>query len=102
MGSIDNNNSYYFPLVNTETYLGAFTSTTNWAEVCISVECDSSFYLVVNFSSDGINTAITRTVNVATSPNALTYNYPPYFRYVQVQLTNTGTDQTYLDRKSVV
>ena len=96
MGSIDTNNSYYFPLPGTDTFLGAYTSTTNWAEVCISIECDSSFYLVVNFSSDGVNTGITKTANVSASPNALIYNYPPYFRYVQVQLTNTGNDQTYL------
>ena len=96
MGSIDTNNSLYFPLVGTDTFLGTYTSTTNWAEVCISIECDSSFYLVVNFSSDGVNTGITKTANVSSSPNALIYNYPPYFRYVQVQLTNTGNDQTYL------
>jgi len=99
MGSIDQTNTSFVPLNVGEDFTGLYASTTNFSEILISVETDTTFELVINFSSDnGTHVGIVETYTRTTpSTTALVYNVKPSLRYFQIVLTNTdATNQTYL------
>ena len=99
MGSIDQTNTSFVPLDVGEDFRGLYSSTTDFSEIVISVETDTTFELVVNFSTDnGTNIGIVKTYpQVIASTTALVYKLQPSLRYFQIVLTNTDTtDQTYL------
>lgn len=98
MGSINQNNSTTFPLDAGDAFTGIYSSTTDFSEICISVETDSQFQLIINFSSDGVNLGYSKTITEATpSLDAFIYTIQPYMRYFYVVLDNIDTnDQTYL------
>jgi hypothetical protein len=103
MGSIDQNNSYVFPLNAGESFTGLYTSTTNFSEILISVETDTTFQLTVNFSSNSVNVGLVKSYSVvAPSSGAFIYSLKPSQRYYQVILTNTGVDQTYLRLETIL
>lgn len=106
MGSIDQNNSTVFPLIAGATFQGLYTSTTNFSEILISVETDTTFQLIVNFSTNNgqdIGLAKTYTVSVPAG-TAFTYSLKPSLRYYQVILTNTNlvSEQTYLRLETIL
>jgi hypothetical protein len=98
MGSIDQVNSSVFPLNSNDTFLGESSSTTNFTEICISIDTDTKFQLNLYFSSDGVNLGKTTTFNQILAPTeAQIYNIPPYMRFVKIELVNNDTiNQSYL------
>lgn len=103
MGSIDQNNSYVFPLNAGESFTGIYSSTTNFSEILISVETDTTFNLTINFSSNGLDIGLVKSYNVVVpSEGAFTYSLTPYLRYFQVVLQNTGIDQSYLRLETIL
>ena len=52
MGSVDQNNSTVFPLLADGVFEGIYSSTTNFSEILISVETDTTFELLINFSTN--------------------------------------------------
>lgn len=98
MGSINQDNTYLFPLNSGDSFTGNYTSCIDADEILISVECDSKYSLTVNFSSNGSDFGIDKNfVNNIVSANANTYSIKPELRYIQVVLINTDTiNQTYL------
>jgi len=104
MGSIDPNNSYLFPLNVGDSFGGVYTSTIDYSEILISVECDSTYRLVVNFSSNGTDFGISQEFdNNLVNISAKTYSLKPLLRYYQVNLINTDiNNQTYLRLESLL
>lgn len=103
MGSIDQNNSYVFPLNADDSFTGLYSSTTNFSEILISVETDTTFDLTINFSSNSLDIGLVKNYSVvAPSSSAFTYSIKPYLRYFQVVLTNTGINQTYLRIETIL
>lgn len=98
MGSIDQNNTYLFPLNSGDSFTGTYSSCINIDEILISVECDSTYRLVVNFSSNGSDFGISKSFDSnVISANANTYSIKPELRYIEVVLINTDIiNQTYL------
>lgn len=104
MGSIDQNNSYVFPLNSGEFFEGLYSSTTNFSEILISVETNSTFQLDVIFSSNSVDEGFIKTFEeTSVSESALIYSIRPYLRYFYVKLTNTGeSNQTYLRLETIL
>jgi len=99
MGSIDNLNSSNTALNADESYTGQFSALTNYSEICISIETDKIYTLILNFSSNGSDVGYTTTyANKSPSVGiADLFFSPPNMRYLQVILENTdATDQSYL------
>lgn len=98
MGSINTDNTYLFPLDAGDSFTGNYSSCIDADEILISVECDSTYSLTVNFSSNGSDFGIAKNfVNNVISANASTYSIKPELRYIQVVLINTDiNNQTYL------
>ena len=99
MGSIDNLNSSNTALNVDESYTGSFSSLTNYSEICISIETDKIYTLILNFSSNGSDVGYTTTyANKSPSVGVADLFFsPPNMRYLQVILENVdATDQTYL------
>lgn len=98
MGSINLDNTYLFPLNAGDSFTGNYSSCIDADEILISVECDSTYSLTVNFSSNGSDFGIDKNfVNNIVSANANTYSIKPELRYIQVVLINTDiNNQTYL------
>ena len=103
MASIDQLNSTVFPLEPSQIYIGTYSSTTNYSEVCSTIETDSTFQLTVNYSSNGVDLGIQKVyTQLAVSTEAIIYNLPPLMRYVQILLQNTSESaQTYLRLQSI-
>ncbi len=104
MGSIDQVNSSVFPLNSGDNFVGIYSSTTNFTEICISIDTDSKYELNLYFSSDGINLGLTKTFNQTSIPTeSQIYNIPPYMRFVKVELVNNDTiNQTYLRLQTIL
>jgi hypothetical protein len=104
MGSIDQNNSFVFPLDEGQTFNGIYSSTTNFSEIVISIETDTKFEFVVQFSSNGIDLGLTETYTQNTITNtANIYQFKPYLRYFRVILNNIDViDQTYLRLETIL
>jgi len=105
MGSVDQNNSTVFPLLAGGVFEGLYTSTTNFSEILISVETDTTFELIVNFSTNnGQDIGLIKTYTVSVpAGTAFTYSIKPYLRYYQVVLTNTSlTEQTHLRLETIL
>jgi len=98
MGSIDQANSTTIALNASDSFTGSYTSTTNFAEICISVETDTKFQLTVNFSSNFYDNTYEKTfIENTPSSNAFIYRVQPYLGYFNIVITNIDTvDQTYL------
>jgi len=105
MGSVDQNNSTVFPLLADGVFEGIYSSTTNFSEILISVETDTTFELLVNFSTNnGVDVGLTKTYTVSIpAGTAFTYSLKPSLRYFQVVLTNTSvSNQTYLRIETIL
>jgi len=99
MGSIDNLNSSNTALNADESFSGQFSALTNYSEICISVETDKNYTLILHFSSNGSDIGFTTTYANKTPSAGVAdlYFSPPNMRYLQVILENTdATDQSYL------
>jgi len=103
MGSIDLNNSTSQALLAGETFVAStYSSTLNFSEILVTVECDSTFDMSVYFSSDGVNASLTKLETSASALNSLSFYYPPYFRYLRIELNNTGSNQTFLRLNTIL
>lgn len=104
MGSIDQNNSFVFPLDIGQNFTGIYTSTTNFSEIIISIETDTKFEFIIEFSSNGVDLGLTETFTQITVNNtANIYQFKPYLRYYRIIVNNIDVlDQTYLRIESIL
>lgn len=104
MGSIDQNNSFVFPLDIGQNFTGIYTSTTNFSEIIISIETDTKFEFIIEFSSNGVDLGLTETFTQITVNNtANIYQFKPYLRYYRLIVNNIDVlDQTYLRIESIL
>jgi hypothetical protein len=104
VGLIDGNNSSTFPLAAGDSFAGSFVSTIDFSEILVSIETDTTYQLVVNFSSDGTNIG-KQELYVIQAPvaNARTFSFKPYLQFYNVNVLNTDlAPQTYLTIKSLL
>ena len=104
MGQIDGSNSSTFPLGAGDSFGGSFVSTIDYNEIQVSVETDTSYQLVIDFSSNGTDIGkqelITQPYIVATSKS---YSFKPYMQFYSVNLINTSVSaQTSLNIASIL
>lgn len=104
VGIIDGNNSTTFPLAPGDSFAGSFVSTVDYNEILISIETDTAYQLVVNFSSDGFNIGKQEVFEIAYPvANARTYSLKPYLQFYNVNVLNTDiSTQSYLTVKSLI
>ena len=104
MGQIDGLNSSTFPLGAGNSFSGSFVSTIDYNEIQVSVETDTSYQLVINFSSNGTDIGkqelITQPYIVGTSKS---YSFKPFMQFYNVNLINTSASaQTSLNIASIL
>ena len=104
VGVIDGNNSTNFPLNSLDSFAGSFVSTIDYNEILVSIETDTKYQLVINFSSDGLNIGKQEVFEMQyASVNAKTFSFKPYLQFYNVILINTdAVSQTYLTIKSLL
>jgi len=106
-GKIDGLNSTTFPLAGSDSFAGSFVSTIDYNEIVISVETDTPYQLIVNFSSNGFDIGYQEVISEAfPQPSALngkSYSFKPYMLYYNIILVNLSlTAQTYLTVSSIL
>jgi len=106
-GKIDGLNSTTFPLGASNSFSGSFVSTVDYNEIVISVETDTPYQLIVNFSSNGTDIGhqevITENFAQPTALNGKTYSFKPFMQFYSVILLNiSGSAQTYLTVSSIL
>lgn len=104
VGLIDGNNSSTFPLAAGDSFAGSFVSTIDFNEILVSIETDSSYQLVINYSSDGFNIGKQELYEIqAPVANARTFSFKPYLQFYNVNVLNTDfAAQSYLTVKSLL
>ena len=104
VGQIDGNNSSTFPLGAGNSFAGSFVSTIDFNEILVSIETDSTYQLVINYSSDGFNIGKQEVYEIqAPVANARTFSFKPYLQFYNVNVLNTDlVPQTYLTIKSLL
>jgi len=107
-GKIDGLNSTTFPLGIGNAFAGSFVSTVDYNEIVISVETDTSYQLIVNFSTNGTDIGHQEVIDeVFPQVSALdgkSYSFKPFMLYYNVILVNTSPTnaQTYLTVSSIL
>jgi hypothetical protein len=96
MGSYIVENSSIIALNAGDLFSGSYVSNLNFAEIKVSVNCDSTFELKIFYSSDSVNDDLIDTYEQLTISSNVLYNLQPKMRYFKIQLTNTGLNQSYL------
>ena len=94
-GQTNTTNSSTTPLLNGETFTGAWVGTLEASQIDLSLETDAQCLLQVQFSVDAIITGITKQVTLDAIAVPYLFNYEPLMNYYRVLLTSQG-DMTYL------
>ena len=91
-GKVDTRNSTTTPIDDGITYTGKWSRCEQYSQFSVLVSADQSGILYIEFSTDGINTDITKTVTFTTDTvNTFTI----VSKYMRVRVTNnSGTNQT--------
>jgi hypothetical protein len=91
-GHFDQLNSSIIPLDSESLFIGSFSSCLNFAVIDVSVKCDSSYNLKINYSHDGVTEDYSEVYDVSGIISDTTfYRFDPKMRYYRIKLTNTDS-----------
>jgi hypothetical protein len=100
---VSTDNSTTTLLTNGSTFTGTWEDISKYASAFISIDTDQDGIGYIDFSSDGVNIAGTRTIYFNTSELQVPYQTSGARQYFRVRFTNdSGSDQTYLRIQSII
>lgn len=103
-GHFDNLNSSTVPIDAGESFVGVFSSCLNYAVIDVSVKCDSTYDIKINYSHDGVSEDFSDSITVSSiSANTLFYEFRPKMRYYRIKIDNTDSaNQTNLTLQTLL